>query len=311
MQHLFKRYLRFAARSWNRETSLRTSTFLILVFTYAITIFLVESAINFKSIVNRWGDEAKINVYLSEGQTESSLQTISRQLSSYKEVENLKYISRDNAMIDFSANNTLFSKAFINDLKNQSVFTDSYEVKLKGSLQNENYLSVMGSLSAKIKNIIGVDEVSYGQGWVERYSAFLKFSNSLIFIIVSLFVIATLLMISNLIRVLIYNHKEEIEILELIGETARNIRFPFVCEGIIFSAFAFTIGLIVNIGVFHWIHTELSSSSLLSHLKEVIAKPSIGFVVTGLLLSMLFGALSSYLTSRSINTGWAFSKRNN
>ena len=114
-----------------------------------------------------------------------------------------------------------------------------------------------------------------------------------------------------MIRVLVYNQKDEIEILELIGETARNIRMPYVVEGLMFSLTAYVVGMIVNICLFVWISEEFAGNSMLSHLAEIVASPSPKFLVTGFLLSCIVGLISGFITIRSINTGWALSNRTN
>lgn len=309
IKHLFKRFLKFSTRSWTREATLRSSTLVILVFTYAITIFLVTSAINFKSIVGRWGESAKISVYVENGQSTEQIEGIHRSIAEMDHVADVKFLSSDVAMREFAQDNKIFPETFIKDLKENSVFTDSFEITLRESLHDEKALSYLGSVSEKIEKIIGIDEVSYGQGWVERYAEFLKFSNFIIIMIVLLFSCATLIMISNMIRVLIYNYREEIEILELVGETQLNIRLPFVLEGIIFSLVSFVVGLILNTMIFHWIDSELSQSILLSQLREVMVSPSFVVIITGIFMSSVFGALSAFYTTRSINTGWAFSRR--
>lgn len=305
------KYWKFSSRSWARETSLRTSTLLILVFTYAVTLFLINSAFNFKKIINRWGDATKLTVYLSEGQNEETRRTIASFIEKLDEVRAVRYISQQEAITEFTSKNSIFSKDFLNDLQSQEVFPESYEVTLSGSLKDDSYFSKMTEISQVIEKQVGVEEVSYGQGWIERYSAFMRLSNSLIGAIVVLFIFASLLIISNLIRVLVYNQQEEIEILELIGETAQNIRLPFVLEGVFFSSVAFIFGIILNIVIFSWISSQLADSTMLSHLADVVAQPSWRFVVYGILSSLFVGSVSAYFTVRSINNGWALSSRMN
>jgi cell division transport system permease protein len=308
---MFKKYWKFSLRSWARETSLRASTLLILVFTYAVTLFLINSALNFKKIINRWGDATKLTVYLTEGGNESTREAIHKFINTLGEVKDVRFIPQDEAVAQFSSKNSIFSQDFLNDLKSQEVFPESFEVTLKGSLKDESYFPKMIEASNLIEKQLGVDEVSYGQGWIERYSAFIKLSNSLIGVIVVLFIFASLLIISNLIRVLVYNQQEEIEILELIGETARNIRLPFVMEGVFFSLVAFVAGITLNVVIFNWISGQLADSTMLSHLSDVIARPSLTFLFYGIGISLIVGGISAYFTVRSINNGWALSSRMN
>ena len=311
MNPMLRKYFRFAVRSWAAETRLRISTLVILVFTYAVTLFLIQSAFNFKGIMNRWGDTTKITVYLSDGQNEETRTQILKFIQNLPETQAVQFVSQEQAIDKFRSKNSIFSKDFLEDLKSQEVFPESYEVTLKGSIRDESYFSKIESTSKQIGEQVGVDEVSYGQGWIERYAAFLRLTNSLVLVIVILFVLASLLIISNLIRVLVYNQHEEIEILELIGETASNIRIPFIFEGMMFSATAYIVGISLNLVIFYWISTEFASSSMLSHLAEIVATPSFLFIVAGLIMSTFVGFISSYWTIRTINTGWALSSRTN
>lgn len=311
MTPLFKKYLKFSLRSWARETSLRSSTLIILIFTYAVTLFLVTSAFNFKRIINRWGDQAKLTVYLTPGQTPETQVQIQNTLEKNSEVRSVQYISQEEAVSEFSKKNSIFAKDFIDDLKEQDVFPESFEVTLKGNINDQSYMKKITETSAQFSEVVGVEEVSYGQGWIEKYSAFIRLSNSVIGIIILLFVAASILIISNLIRVLIYNHNEEIEILELIGETANNIRWPFIIEGTVFSSVALLIGVFINYFLFRWISTQVSGSSILNHLADLVAKPSLLTMSLSFLMSIFVGAVASYLTIRSINTGWSFSSRSN
>jgi cell division transport system permease protein len=311
MMPSLRKYMRFTKRSWLSETRLRVSTLVILIFTYSVTLFLIQSAFNFQGIMNRWGDSTKVTVYLSDGQTPETRHKIQNEILAINETKKLKFISQDEAVAQFQSKNSLFSKDFLEDLKTQEVFQESFEVTLKGSLKDEAYFATIQDTSKKIGEIVGVEEVSYGQGWIERYGAFLRVTNSLVTVIVVLFILASLVIISNLIRVLVYNQKDEIEILELIGETARNIRMPFVVEGLMFSLTAYVVGMFVNVCLFIWISEEFAGNSMLSHLAEIVASPSVTFVATGLVLSCLVGLLSGFITIRSINTGWALSNRTN
>lgn len=261
--------------------------------------------------MNRWGDSTKVTVYLSDGQTPETREKIEKSILGLPETQKMKFISQEEAVSQFQSKNSLFSKDFLEDLKSQEVFQESFEVTLKGSLKDESYYAKIQETAKAIGEIVGVEEVSYGQGWIERYGAFLRVTNSLVTVIVVLFILASLVIISNLIRVLVYNQKEEIEILELIGETARNIRMPYIVEGLMFSLTAYIVGMFVNICLFVWISEEFAGNSMLSHLAEIVASPSPRFLISGFLMSCIVGLVSGYITIRSINTGWALSSRTN
>jgi cell division transport system permease protein len=225
------------------------------------------------------------------------------------EVQNIQFISQEQAVAQFQSKNSLFSKDFLEDLKSQEVFPESFEVTLKGSIRDESYFAKIQETAHQMGEFVGVEEVSYGQGWIERYSAFLRVTNSLVLVIVLLFIAASLIIISNLIRVLVYNQREEIEILELIGETAQNIRMPYIFEGLMFSLTAYVIGMAMNLCLFLWISQEFAGNTMLSHLAGIVAAPSFTFLVSGFFLSCLVGLCSAFITVRSINTGWALSNR--
>jgi len=93
--------------------------------------------------------------------------------------------------------------------------------------------AALRQLAAFLSRLEGVEEVQYGQEWIDRMAAVLNVMR-LIGLSVGLALgVASLLIVSNTVRLAIYARAEEIEIMRLVGATKTTVRLPFLLEGLI------------------------------------------------------------------------------
>lgn len=308
MQSLLNKYFRFFLRSWSKEFRVKFSAIMVLSLTYSIMCFLIISGTNFQDIVNDWGQSTRVTAYI-KAKNQKELEKIGGKLSGIEHVTQASYVPAQKAMERFSKRNQMYSKEFLVELQKQKVFSDYFELALDSNLSKKESLDELRTVAGAVGRVNGVEDVSYGQGWIEQYSSFLRFSYYMTLSIVGIFVILTMLIISNLIRVLISNSREEIEILELVGETPLRTQFPFVVEGTLLSSMSFLFAVFMNIALFSWIQSGFESSQIFYTFKAHMNGPGMIFFLLGISMSALFGGFISWVTVRAINTGWAYSTR--
>ena len=129
-------------------------------------------------------------------------------------------------------------QVFKNELKGQKGILDelganplpsSFEIGLKKPFRNSDGVR---TIVAKLKVLEGIDDIHYGQEWVDRFTAFLSFFKAAGLIIGVFLLISTIFIISNTIRLTVYARKEEIDIMRLVGATESFIKTPFFIEGL-------------------------------------------------------------------------------
>jgi len=102
-----------------------------------------------------------------------------------------------------------------------------------------------------------------------------------------IFIVASFLIIMNAMYLSIWNRRQEIEIMELVGAPLSSIRWPFLIEGIAVSMLAALISLIL-IGAF------ISSLSLPINITSLSSTKSLFVIIVfELVISISIGVLSS------------------
>ena len=134
---------------------------------------------------------------------------------------------------------------------------------------------------------------------IERISSWIRFADRVGLIATIIFVSISILIIFNTIRMAIFNRKEEIEMMKLIGADKSFIRGPFTVEammyGFIAALIAFALGLI---GIFSIKQKLVDYGIAVQPTIDAIIAHS-PFVIIGLiLLGCFIGVISSFFAVR-------------
>ena len=106
-----------------------------------------------------------------------------------------------------------------------------------------------------------------------------------------------MLIISNTVKLAMYDRKEEIAIMKMVGATNGFIRWPFVVEGFILGILASAIAFFLEWGLYNLLQTQISAVDSLDLITvvpfvEVIEIVAIGYAVVGFLVGVLGSLLS-------------------
>ena len=86
---------------------------------------------------------------------------------------------------------------------------------------------------SRLKPLPQIEEVQYGQEWVETFSSLVHILRLTQWILGGLLVIAMVFIISNTLQLTISSRREEIEIMHLVGASPSFIQVPFYMEGLV------------------------------------------------------------------------------
>jgi len=170
-------------------------------------------------------------------------------------------------------------------------------------------VALLKGLAEEVQKNKIVDDVSYGQGWIENWAGFLTSVQLLSAAAIALTIFLGLLVIGNSVRVSLSQRRDEIEIMELVGATSRWIRTPFIVEGAMLGLFASVlscaIGSTLQTVAFDYLKSSLSFWSVLQELSPL--SPTGWLLVT--FIGMCFGAFGAYVCVRNLNNGWSAAER--
>lgn len=228
---IFFRSIRDALKSVVRNFSLSFASIMCTTITLILVAVAVVAAANVNNATRLIEDELTIVTYLKKDATEEQIENIKSEISSYKNIEEVTFKSKDEWKLEMSEYDDSF-KTVLNYL-DENPLMDSFVLKV-------NDVKKLSETSEYIKAINGVDTVKYGEGMVEQVISVFDIVQKIVVVVVIALVVVTSFLISNTIKLTIFSRRNEIEIMRLVGASNITIKLPFLFEG-------FIIGLIGSI----------------------------------------------------------------
>ncbi len=211
----------------------------LILFLGLLTVQLLSS-----QIVTSLEDKIDISAYLKQDATEDQALKIKSDLSALSEVERVDYISKDQALSDFKSRHS--QDQLIQDSLAQldsNPLAASLNIKTKDSTQ---YASIAQFLeNNKLRNVIDKINFYENKGVIERIQAISGAINNWGLAITLVLALIAVLVTFNTVRLTIYNQKQEIEIMRLVGASNWHIRGPYLAEGALYGLFASAIALAI------------------------------------------------------------------
>lgn len=265
---------------------------LITIGTIAIslTIFGVFLLIyvNLNAIFQEWKEAVQITVYLNNDLTEEAIKTLENSLKEFKQIEAISFVSREEALKIFQAR--LEGQESLLAGMTGNPLPASFEIKIKKRYQN---LESVKTLAGLIEKFQGIDEVQYGQDWLESLAAVIGLLKFLGFFVGCLLFAALVFIISNTIKLTLYARKDELDIMKLVGATDWFIKGPFLMEGIFRGVVGSSCSLLILYLVYKIFVSNLNHSSYL-----LLKFLSLSFLPSDLMTGIIiFGGLMGWCGS--------------
>lgn len=295
-------------RNWQKQFGLQFSTLTVLVATFSVVIGILSMQMNLNNLLTLWGDSMQMSVYLEEGLKDNQIENIGEQIKKESFIGKVDFISESKALEIFKDQLSSYAPDLLSDPELAKVVPASFQIGLSKDVPVTNQLTVFTNLSSVVSKIPGVVEVNYGQDWVKNYANLTSSLQTLAILIAGIIVLSSIFVISNSIQSSIHQRRNEIEVLELIGATAYQIRKPYLFEGAFLGGLAYLLAVGLSFLLFMGVKGLMSSYLSFLQIAEHITFADKGLLITLFFSSVLLGALASYLSVRRLNTGWAASR---
>ncbi|MBO9666570.1 MAG: ABC transporter permease [Bdellovibrio sp.] len=292
-----------------KNFALKLTTLIVVTACFVVIGASLLVSKNFRNILTLWGEDVQMTVYLSSDLSEQGRQDIEQYLKDSGQVSDVQLVSQEKALSDFRVQLASYAPDISKDEELLKLIPASLQVKLASNIPASEQSKVLQNLASGLKAKQGVDDVGYGQDWVEKYAAFVSAIEITLQVVGIVIVLASMFVMSNAIRASVQAHRDEIVVLEMIGATTSMIRKPFLKEGALLGVVSSTLAVGLCYGLYVGLKSlvvqRLSFLQLGEHL-TFISPVSVVIVIIG---GTAMGALGSYLCVRKINDGWAASQR--
>lgn len=158
--------------------------------------------------------------------------------------------------------------------------------------------SKMAETKALLEQIHGVDHVNAREELADGFMTIQKVLNIASAAIILILLIVSLFMISNTIKLAMYDRRDEIGIMKMVGATNRFIRFPYVIEGFLIGIIAATLAFFIDWGIYNLIANQIQNVDALKlfeivSFKDKLLLPMVAtFGIAGLFVGV-FGSVMS------------------
>lgn len=230
MESPIQKILRYTKNNVLRNRWLSLATILVSTIIFTTASIFIASSLLAQRAVKVAETKAELRVYFDVDTEESQISEVKDMVEALDGVENITYISQEEALDIYLGYNT--DNPDLQDSVSAEWLPASLEIQATSLEDLESITEVMKEEEATNPFI---DEVEYREDVVDQLKSISRAINIGGVSIITIFAGITFALIIITISFNIMAHKNEIEIMHLVGSKDRDISLPFILEGIFYT----------------------------------------------------------------------------
>jgi cell division transport system permease protein len=259
-----------------------------LSITLPTTLYILVK--NFDKVRADTQQAAEISVFIRQDVSVADIEQLQRRLSTWPEIDEVAYVSATQALEEF---------------RQHSGFGDAL-----GYLDNNPLPDVMliypaekhsSPTAAKVllDKLLQEHEIELGKldiEWLKRLHAILAAANELVTMIALLLFVSVVLIVGNTIRLDIFNKRNEILVMKLVGATDSFIQRPFLYTGMWYGILGAVMAWITVALLLWWMDNSIAEILSLYRQEFDLQGLDMGAMFSMLFLSVAMGLLGSAIS---------------
>ena len=216
---------------------------LIIVGSFALILY------NLQVMITDLEQENEVLVYIEDTYTEAEAKSVGSQINLIANVLNAQFVSREQALENFveeQSDATLFDGIQADTFRDRFVVTLQDNTRMKETVQEIEAIQGVAKVTAHY-------EISSGFATVQQVLRIASSAIIIVLLVVSLFII------SNTVKLAMYDRKEEIAIMKMVGATNGFIRFPFIVQGFLLGITGAAIGFFFEWGLYDLLASKIAT----------------------------------------------------
>lgn len=288
--------------NFGRNVWLAIAAIAMMAITLTILLFAIIANATFTHTINDLTSHIDIVEYLKDDATKAQVDKQITQLKSLPNVKSVEYTSKEQALKNYeklNANNPTLLAAIS---QTDNPLPASLAIK---PLDPNKIQDIQNFLDQPAQKSLQSDPTSYSgdrKAAIDKITAATHFFQQAGIVGIIVFIVISMLIIFNTIRMAIFNRRDELIIMRLLGASTAYIRGPFVVETMLYGAVAATISLIVCWSLFKVASSTLQASSLglldISYSSNYFNHHLISILTIQIAVGILIGAASSLIATR-------------
>jgi cell division transport system permease protein len=297
-----ERITKAGAVNFIRNAWLSAAAVAVMVITLTIVLFSVIARATFNNTIAQINDKIDVSVYLKDDVSVQQKDTLIDQVRQLNSVKSVTYISKDQALESYKKDN----QNNLDLLLAISQTDNPLPASLKIKPVDPNQLNELKVFLEKPEIVaLQSDKTSYSgdrKEAIDKISHATNFFQKAGLVGIIIFTIISMLIIFNTIRMAIFNRRDELSIMRLLGASSWFIRGPFVVESMLYGLVAAGISVLICSALFGVSSGTFEASSLglldISYANQFFIS-HYWLILTGqVAVGILIGAGSSFFATR-------------
>ena len=227
--------------------------------------------------------------YVDSGLTDAEARSIGTRINQIPNIFKSEFKSREKALEEFVADHQddpAFGGLVPSDLRHRYVIT----------LENNE---LMAETVAQLEEIPGIVKVNAAFEMAEGFITLQNVLHIASIAVIVVLLIVSLLIISNTVKLALYDRKDEISIMKMVGATNGFIRLPFVVEGFVLGMLGALIAFFIEWTMYNLLINRLAELDTL-HLFSFVpfTELLLPMVATFILAGLFVGVVGSWTSIR-------------
>lgn len=284
-----------------RNAWLAIAAMAIMIITLTIILFSIIANATFSNTVKQITDKINISIYLKDTTTKEQAEEFVSGLKRLPNSEEVTYLSKSDALKVYMEQNKDNQQllAAINETDNPlpaTIQVKPRDLNRLNEIRNyadkaENKKLQSDPMSDSGDRRQAIDKITHATNIMGRIGV----GAVLVFAVISV------LIIFNTIQMAIFNRRDELQIMRLLGASTTYIRGPFVVETIIYGVLSAIVSILIINAVFVTASSSLQATSFglldITYAQEFFGKYYWQLFAMQLMLGILIGAVSSTIAT--------------
>ena len=297
----FVRMCRYGVNNFSRNAWLTVAATAVMTITLLIVFATLAARNTLASSVDVIRQNVDMSVYVKTETTDEDVATIKKELEGLSTVESVDYVSPEEARERYAKANSADQDTLnaLNEATNRNPGTFNVQlVDIDDTAELKEFVESNKVVQANIDENRPPSFAGERKTAIEGIAKGVVFAERFGLIATVVFVVISALIVFNTIRMAIFNRKDEIEMMKLIGADKSFIRGPFIVEAVVYGFIAAILATILGVAGLLALKDRLIGGIELQPTIDFVLT-YIGFVLLGMiLLGAVIGIISSLLATR-------------
>jgi cell division transport system permease protein len=293
----FSRIITTGMVNFVRNSWLAIAAMAVMVVTLTIILFSLIANATFTNTIKQITDKIDVSVYLKDSTTEEQTEKLVADLKKLPNTERVTYVSKAEVLEKYIKQNADNPELLSAVSSTDNPLPATIQIKPKDLNKLDD---TKGYLSKPEIAELQSDEPSYSGDRKEAIDKITHATNILQragVVAVLIFAFISVLIIFNTIQMAIFNRRDELTIMRLLGASTGYIRGPFVVESVIYGIVSAVISIVLINTMFVAANSTLQATSLglldINYSSEYFKQHLWILLAMQLLIGILIGAVSS------------------